>query len=193
MAISKSESKYLNTAHLMDEALLKLLEDKDFDYITIKDVCNKAGVNRSTFYLHYETMVELLEEAIKYQNELFWSCFSIKEIDIKTVDLKDLFFLNETYLTPYLNFLKDNKMVLKVAIEKADILQSKKMYKDLYDKIFSPILSRFNIPENDKNYFLMFYIHGINAVVSEWIKKNCVDSIEHIIKLLAVFVPQIEK
>ena len=53
--MNKSESKYYNTALLMDEALLLLLEKKDYDYITIKEICEKAGVNRSTFYLHYET------------------------------------------------------------------------------------------------------------------------------------------
>ena len=48
--MNKSESKYYNTACLMDDALILLLEKKDFEYITVKEICNKAGVNRSTFY-----------------------------------------------------------------------------------------------------------------------------------------------
>ena len=40
----------------MNEALLILLEKKNYEYITVKEICEKAGVNRSTFYLHYETM-----------------------------------------------------------------------------------------------------------------------------------------
>ena len=47
------ESKYYNTALLMNEALLILLETKEYEFITIKEICEKAGVNRSTFYLHY--------------------------------------------------------------------------------------------------------------------------------------------
>lgn len=54
--MNKSESKYFNTALLMDAALLTLLEGKDLEYITVKEICEKAGVNRSTFYLHYETL-----------------------------------------------------------------------------------------------------------------------------------------
>ena len=50
--MNKSESKYYNTALLMDEALLILLEKKEYDFITVKEICEKAGVNRSTFYLH---------------------------------------------------------------------------------------------------------------------------------------------
>ena len=50
----------------MDEAFLILLEKKDYDYITIKEICEKAGVNRSTFYLHYETLDDLLKESLSY-------------------------------------------------------------------------------------------------------------------------------
>ncbi len=60
----KSENKYFNTAILMDEALISLLEIKAYEFISIKEVCEKAGVNRSTFYLHYENMSDLLAETI---------------------------------------------------------------------------------------------------------------------------------
>ena len=56
--MNKSESKYLNTARLMDEAFILLLDKKDYEFITVKEICEKAGVNRSTFYLHYETINE---------------------------------------------------------------------------------------------------------------------------------------
>lgn len=56
--MTKSESKYFATAAKMDEAFL---EKKDFAYITVKEIYAAAGVNRSTFYLHYETINDLLE------------------------------------------------------------------------------------------------------------------------------------
>jgi hypothetical protein len=45
--MNKNESKYFNTAVKMDKAFLALLEKKDFAYITVKEICEKAGVNRS--------------------------------------------------------------------------------------------------------------------------------------------------
>ena len=48
-ALNKSESKYFNTAVRMDKAFLELLGTKSFEYITVKEICEKAGVNRSTF------------------------------------------------------------------------------------------------------------------------------------------------
>lgn len=61
--MNRSESKYFNTAIKIDKAFLSLLETKDFAYITIKEVCAAAGVNRSTFYLHYQNTRELWTKA----------------------------------------------------------------------------------------------------------------------------------
>lgn len=62
--MNKFESKYFNTAKKMNDSLLYLLEKKDFEFITVKDICSLANVNRSTFYLHYENTYDLLEEVI---------------------------------------------------------------------------------------------------------------------------------
>lgn len=69
--MNRSESRYFATAARMDEAFLTLLAKKDFEYITIKEICEVAGVNRSTFYLHYETMSDLLSESVGRMNEQF--------------------------------------------------------------------------------------------------------------------------
>ena len=71
--MNRFESKYLNTARLMDEALILLLEDKEFEYVTVKEICKKAGVNRSMFYLHYESTADLLEESVEYLNDKFFA------------------------------------------------------------------------------------------------------------------------
>ena len=76
--MNKSESKYFNTALLMDEALLFLLEKKDFEFISVKEICDKAGVSRSTFYLHYENMNDLLIEKIELINKKFNDSFETK-------------------------------------------------------------------------------------------------------------------
>ena len=64
--MNKSRSKYFNTAVRFDKALLSLLEKKPFEYITIREICETAEVNRSTFYLHYENTSDLLKETTAY-------------------------------------------------------------------------------------------------------------------------------
>ena len=108
--MDKYKSKYLNTALCMDEALLILLENKEYEYITVKEICQKAGVNRSTFYLHYETIDDLLKETIEMVNERFYNSFgpvkdSFKENWKVSSKKEELVLITPKYLSPYLNFI----------------------------------------------------------------------------------------
>ena len=112
--MNKSESKYFNTARLMDEALLILLEKKDIEEITVKEICEKAGVNRSTFYLHYDTIDDLFQETIERLNNDFYSSFDVQDISglIKNGNKEDVLFIKKEFLEPYLEFVKKHKRVL---------------------------------------------------------------------------------
>ncbi len=69
----------------MDEAFLKLLETKDFTYITVKEICEAAGVNRSTFYLYYETINDLLSESVDHMTAQFRSYMQDDTNDFSSV------------------------------------------------------------------------------------------------------------
>ena len=114
--MNKSESKYYNTAVLMDEALLILLETKDFEFITIKEICKKAGVNRSTFYLHYQNTSELLAEAIELINKRFTESFKVQSFDAINANKESSFFITPEYIIPYLKFVKENKKLFLLVI-----------------------------------------------------------------------------
>ncbi|MBQ8813518.1 MAG: TetR/AcrR family transcriptional regulator [Lachnospiraceae bacterium] len=50
------------TKMVLQQALLKILQSKHIDKVTIKELCEEAKVNRGTFYLHYSTPNDLLIE-----------------------------------------------------------------------------------------------------------------------------------
>ena len=111
--MNRSESKYFSTAVKMDEAFLALLEKKDFAYITVKEICEAAGVNRSTFYLHYETMADLLSESVSHMNEQFLAHMK-KDTDAFVTKMRDcpmdeLYLITPEYLTPYLGYIEQHK------------------------------------------------------------------------------------
>lgn len=182
--MNKNESKYFNTAILFDKALIALLNEKDVEYITIKEICSKAGVNRSTFYLHYENINDLIEEAMNYINEEFMNYFdeTSKEflVKIQESSLDDLILIEKKYLTPYLNFVKENKKVFKASFNNPAGMSAFDRYNHLKKYILIPILKRFNISENEQNYLISFYINGIMAIIKEWINSDCKDQISDI-------------
>lgn len=172
----------------MDEALIKLLEEKGFEYITVKEICERAGVNRSTFYLHYETIADLLAETMEYNNKQFLKRFSITPDQfipsIHSAPLSELVLINSKYLRPYLTFIKEHKSVYRAALMNPVCMQTERQLGDISEYVLKPIMKRFQIPEQDQPYWINFYIHGCKAIVQEWIKRNCEDSIENIERIM---------
>lgn len=186
--MNRNESKYFNTAIKMDEALITLLEKKDFEYITVKEICDKAGVNRSTFYLHYENTSDLLKETTRYMIDKHLEYYEIDKqrisLKFETCERKELLFITDEYLTPYLTFIKDNQRLLKVSIKQFRLMHMDEVYGKMFDHIFSPILSRFCVPETERPYVMKFYLNGIFAIIMEWLDKNCSDDMETVIKVI---------
>ena len=159
-----------------------ILKKKDFEYITIKEICEKAGVNRSTFYLHYENTADLLREATQYIMDGFLTYFSVdhKEItfNFESSDLNELLLITPQYILPYLTYMKENQRVFRTSLKHLGTMNFDIVYEKMFRYIFNPILERFSFPENERKYIMKFYLTGITAIVFEWISKECEESIE---------------
>jgi len=192
--MNKSESKYFKTAARMDEALLELLEQKDFSYITVKEICEKAGVNRSTFYLHYETIDDLLSESLEHMNEQFLSYFTQDSKSIVTrlytCPLEELCLVTPEYLTPYLRYIQEHKRLFQATMKNSAAMGLEGAYERMFYNVFTPVLERYQIPEQDRKYLMAFYIRGLKAIIAEWLKQDCSDSIKHIISIIEQCIPR---
>ena len=186
--MNKSESKYYNTALLMDEALLLLLEKKEYEFITVKEICEKAGVNRSTFYLHYESIDDLLMETIDLINKRFMSAFNNETINAKTLDKNDLFLISDKYIIPYLNLIKKHKKIYKLIHDKPYLFNNQKAFKNLYNNLFEVILEKYGVSDEEKEYVFAFFSFGILAVVNKWLERDCVDDVTKIAEYMKKFI-----
>ena len=190
--MNKSESKYFNTARKMDLALIFLLKKKPLEYISVSEICKTAGVNRSTFYLHYETIADLLNETTRYLLNDFLSYFPTDTqaiaYNLKNCELDELIFIGDKHLTPYLAYIKDHKEVFATALSHNQTFGFEDVYKRMFENIFNPILDRFHYPPHDRQYVMMYYLNGINAIVNEWLNNGCDKSIEEISKIISVCI-----
>ena len=174
--MNKNESKYFNTSLKRKDALISLLRKKDFEYITVKDVCEEAKVNRSTFYLHYDNTFELLEEVIERLNSSFSNHLNFNKTYktiVQSSNLDDLFLIKDEFLIPYLTFVKENKKIYRAIKNQPSIFGANKIYKDMFDSLFSPIMSRFGLDSKWHNYMMDFYINGITSVIFDWLINDC--------------------
>jgi AcrR family transcriptional regulator len=53
------------TRQLLDQAFIQLLTEKGFDAITVQDLTRRAGLNRATFYAHFQDKYDLLDRSIR--------------------------------------------------------------------------------------------------------------------------------
>ena len=58
----KENQRIMLTKQLLQTAFLKLLKTKTIHSISIRELCVEAGINRTTFYYHYGSQYDLLED-----------------------------------------------------------------------------------------------------------------------------------
>ncbi|MBU5272210.1 TetR/AcrR family transcriptional regulator [Staphylococcus caprae] len=103
----KEDRRIRKTKSSIKKAFTTLLQNKDLDKITIRDITSEADVNRGTFYLHYEDKYMLL-------NDMEDECISelshlthFNHINGETVEEISQLFI-ENVLTKILQHIDDN-------------------------------------------------------------------------------------
>lgn len=186
--MNRSQSKYFNTALRMNEALIALLERKDFAFITVKEICQEAGVNRSTFYLHYETVGDLLDETVdnllSRLSQKFEQSDRLNTEQIECAPEEQLILITPKYLIPYLEFVKENAGVFRVIALRPGAIRADAIYRDHYAEIIRAILHRFGVDEREGSYRMTFYLNGIFALVNEWICGGCREEVGQMAEML---------
>ena len=185
--MNKNESKYFKSAEKMHTALLTLLDSKDFELISVKEICETAGVNRSTFYLHYDNVNDLLQETVEAVYKDFFGRFGAQgpsTIDVVDKNEDELFLVTPKYLMPYLDFVEENQKLFYLMYEKNEMMGAEKTYETWFKTIFGPILTRFGVPQKEQPFIMVFYLKGIIGVVTEWVRGGCAESKDEIISVI---------
>ena len=161
--MNRAESKYFATAVRMDQAFLKLLDEKEFAYITVKEICQKAGVNRSTFYMYYEDTIALrhdIENDVMDQIPVLSDMPSEITTDKQFVDILERFF----------SYIEENSRMFRILILQSD---NRAFNRRLIDAVLEKyrILSRAN-SERLAKYEYVFIVSGVIGLLGAWIEED---------------------
>lgn len=63
----KTDRRIERTRMSIRNAVMQLIIEKDFGQITVKELAERADINRKTFYMHYTSVQDVIEEV---QNEI---------------------------------------------------------------------------------------------------------------------------
>lgn len=190
--MNRSESKFQNTAAKMDNALISLINEKDFQDINVAEICAVAGVSRSTFYDHYQNTYDLLKETQNAIMKNFHKSFNDVGItfpDISKVEKDELFFISPKYLVPYLEYVKKNKRIFKTYLNHLATFEPEGAFDDLFKYILKPVFVRMGVMDNSiMQYMSKFFLSGITAIVNEWVNNDCKDDILFIVEIITMCI-----
>ncbi|MFB0920406.1 MAG: TetR/AcrR family transcriptional regulator [Oscillospiraceae bacterium] len=175
----KSDRRVTYTKMVLKKSLLELIYEKPVNKITVKEICEKADINRATFYSHFNDVYDMLDQienelygTIKHTLDKGWRANSLTELltgvctDLKLNEDVCKAILSENGDKDFLNralFIAQDKCVSdwKAAAPKADMETLEKIY--------------------------TFFSHGSAAIVLSWVKSGMVESPSEI----ASFIEQI--
>ncbi len=85
--VNQTDLRVIRTRKMIKEAFVDLVEEKGYEHITIKDIAEKAFINRKTFYFHFENKTALFNEIIKDSLDLMLANTQYKKITAKDTPL----------------------------------------------------------------------------------------------------------
>lgn len=183
------ETKYQNTEKRLEQALLSLLERKDFAAISVADVCREAGVYRSTFYSHYGNTRDLLEAC---WNSLLASFFhhtqEAYKLDLPRYSWSEevsYFLISPKVLRNYLDFLKKNRKILLIYRRNASLFGNAENQKTLQELVFRPSFETAGIKDPQQiEYLTEFYLSGVQSMIYKWVDEDCLLSEDKLITMI---------
>lgn len=164
--------RYQSTEEKIQKALFSLLRFRKYNDISIKEICYESGINRSSFYAHYQDINDLM---IKTEQRL---SNSIKEI------FKPNKIWNEEVFVKLFEFLYQNRDFYKAYLstneqtfmEKTDFLN--------FVNIIESSNKITTFSKNEIFYHMAFFAGGLKAISKSWILTNCKETPQQMAKIL---------
>ena len=159
----KTDKRIRYTKMFLKEALIELLHKKPISKITIKELCEKAEINRSTFYTHYIDQYDLLDQ-IKQEllNNSLFCMDSIKE-NTNEYDPKQTIF-------KLLHNIVENKDLIYVLWGKyGDMAFQEQLIESFNDKIISFVNTSNDTPSIEDELIYIYNISGFLGIIRKWI------------------------
>lgn len=172
--MSSIDARVRYTRKVIEDSFLALLKEKPYARVTVTELCERAQINRATFYKHYLDVPDLLE---KIEEELFQqirAAFSAKQIEVKSF-LLDM--LNYTY--------RERERFFALGGENGDPNLMTKTYLVCYESAY-PLLTQ-NLPamnESERQMLYQFLSQGSGGVLAWWVRDGMRLSVEEVAEFI---------
>ncbi len=164
----KNDRRVRYTKMALKQSLLELMHDQPIEKITVKNICEKADINRGTFYAHYSDPYDLLTQI---EDELFNEILKSVETSLQAEAISVL-------LSDIFESIMKNRELCSVLFseygDKAFIKRIMFIARDRSIEEWKKLLPSAKAEQLEMLY--MFYASGCVAVIENWMKTGMKES-----------------
>ena len=169
----KEDRRVRRTKKLLTKALTQLLQEKQINEITVKELTDLADMNRGTFYLYYKDMFDMLEKIEDGMFEALDAIVSLHEHDDVSQQTKPI-------LLDLFRFIQDNQEMCRVLLSPhGDMNFLHRLNEVVREKCLKAWPNiRKEKGEADFDYHYSFVVFGCAGIIRAWVNRNCSESAE---------------
>ena len=147
------------TKRLMADALKRLMAQKPLNKITIRQITEDCGVNRQTFYYHFEDIYDLMR-------------WMFRQEALALLDQREGVVIWQDGLLQLLRYLEENREVCLCALHSVGHEQLRRFFRsEIYDIIYRTVdlVAADDDPEDYKAVLTNFYVSALTVMMESWL------------------------
>lgn len=172
---TKNNQRYQQTQAVIIAVFIDLLKKKALNKITVSEICKLSDINRTTFYLHYLDIYDLMEKTEKEMSTQIGSIFTAQNdlsIGERFILLFEFILTNRDFYTAFLNHAHHSSVINFLLPEGAEVsLQN--------------IIHEFGYPSMEiYQYHQSFFLSGLTAVIRLWLSGGCKETPAQLLQII---------
>ena len=181
----KNNHRFQETDRLIRVYFLRALEEKEISKISVREICEAVGINRSSFYLHYQDVYALLEAMCQEVGKELFEEFG-KAGEISTV------YYSDVYLLALLKHVKKHYKLYRAYVANVGMTQIDLGYQALFEDVFKPYFKKIGMTsEHHMEYHFVYVKAGFFAVLEKWMQYDCEETPEELAQIIKQSMPPI--
>lgn len=161
MTDKKTDRRVRKTRTLLQQSLIRLMEEKELQDISVKELADLADINRGTFYLHYTDIYDMLH---KIEDELF---IEFNDILDRNLDRGAQLATHRTVLAEVFSFLERHRDMARVMMGP----HGDSTFINGLRNLVTERLKRLVAGEESRGeYYYSFIVSGYVGVIETWLK-----------------------
>ena len=183
MGEKKEYRSSIRSKKLIREAFLQLLQEKDFQKITVTDIVNLADINRATFYAHYPDVRGLLEEM---ENEIVMEMYSL----LSEFDYNAFFDDPDPLMRKLIHYLEKDSSFFRILLSSGGASPFVEKIKKLFEQYMSATEDIPDCIRNSSKYKIRisYFSGGIVNILIRWLVGDLACAIDDIVSELCALL-----